>query len=52
MLFGSATQFLDAGGYSLSVHQLAAMAVAVSQRNQLVPSLKAKIGLPVLPLEK
>jgi hypothetical protein len=52
MLFGSATQFLDAGGYSLSVHQLAAIAKAVSQRNQFVPSLKAKMGLPALPFEK
>jgi hypothetical protein len=50
MLFGSATQFFDAGGYSLSVHQL--MAANVSQRNQLVPLLKANTGLPAAPLEK
>jgi hypothetical protein len=50
MLFGGESQFLDAGGYFLSVHQL--MAANVSQRNQLVPLLKANTGLPAAPLEK
>jgi hypothetical protein len=52
MLFGSASEFLDAVGYSLSVHQLAEMAANVSTRNQFVPLLKANTGLPAAPLEK
>jgi hypothetical protein len=52
MLFGSASEFLDAVCDLLSVHQLAAMLAKVSQRNQLVPLLKANTGLPAAPLEK
>jgi hypothetical protein len=52
MLFGSASEFLDAVGYFLSVHQLAEMEAKVSTRNQLVPLLKANTGLPAAPLEK
>jgi hypothetical protein len=50
MLFGSASEFLDASGYSLSVHQVVMVVAGLLTCFQTEPLDKAKQGAPDAPL--